>query len=335
MKKKVILYPPTLDWDFLKQRPQQIVSQFARNGWTVIFCNNTQCSLPPQEVEDNIFVYHNFDEVLNLIKHKKIKVDIYYYTWAKTAQFIDQVKAKINIYDSVDSFSAWYEYEDNAVERADIVLTSSQFLYDLRSKKHPNTHLIRNACPESYINRASNTPPEFKDLPRPIIMFSGAIGSWVSTRLLKKVADKYTTVLVGKEFGKQCPTNVYNLGTKNHEELYDYYANADVCLLPFDTSQEVTQAACAIKLFEHMSAGKITVATKWPETEIYPDAVLTANSDDEFLEMVDEAINKNLSHKNKEIILNYAKDNTWEKRFLEVIKIIENHNIQSGVKIGQ
>ena len=39
-----------------------------------------------------------------MIKHKKIKVDIYYYTWAKTAQYINQVKAKINIYDSVDSF---------------------------------------------------------------------------------------------------------------------------------------------------------------------------------------------------------------------------------------
>ena len=333
MKKKVILYPPTLDWDFLKQRPQQIVSQFARNGWTVIFCNNTQSNLPPEEVEENIIVYHNFDEVLKMIKHKKIKVDIYYYTWAKTAQYINQVKAKINIYDSVDSFAAWYEYEDNAVEKADIVLTSSQFLYDLRSKKHSNTHLIRNACPETYINRPSAYPQEYRDLHGPIVLFSGAIGSWVSTRLLRKVADKYTTVLVGKEFGKQCPTNVYDLGTKSHEELYNYYANADVCLLPFDTTQEVTQAACAIKLFEHMAAGKVTVATKWSETEIYPDAVLTAESEDEFVEMVDKAIKENLSMKNNKIIIDYAKENTWEKRFSNIKDIIVNYCKQSGVKV--
>lgn len=30
MKQKIILYPPTLNWDFLTQRPQQIVKQFAR-----------------------------------------------------------------------------------------------------------------------------------------------------------------------------------------------------------------------------------------------------------------------------------------------------------------
>ncbi|MBT2759847.1 glycosyltransferase [Paenibacillus sp. ISL-20] len=333
MKKKVLLYPPTLDWDFLKQRPQQIVNQFARNGWTVVFCNNTQSNLPPEEVEPNVFVYHNFKEVLNLIKHKKIKVDIFYYTWAKCAEFIDQVRAKINIYDSVDSFAQWYEYEDNAVDRAEILLTSSQFLYDLRSKKHSNTHLIRNACPESYIHRDSEIPKEYANLPGPIVMFSGAIGSWVSTRLIKKVADKYTTVFVGKEFGKQCPSNVYNLGTKNHDQLYNYYANADVCLLPFDTTQEVTQAACAIKLFEHMAAGKVTVATKWSETDIYPDAVLAAENEDEFLRMVDLAVTQNLSKKNKDAILEYAKENTWENRFIEIHNIINNYCKQSGVKI--
>ncbi|MGM1044884.1 MAG: glycosyltransferase family protein [Bacillota bacterium] len=333
MKKKVILYPPTLDWDFLKQRPQQIISQFAKNGWTTIFCNNTQSNQPPQEVEPNVFVYHNFEDVLKLIKFKQIKVDIYYYTWAKAAEHIDKIKARINIYDSVDSFDSWYEYEDNAVERADIVLTSSQFLYDLRSKSHENTYLVRNACPESYIDRDYTLPIDLKDLPRPIIMFSGAIGSWVSTRLLRKVADKYTTVLVGKEFGKQCPSNVYNLGTKNHDELYNYYANADVCLLPFDTSQEVTQAACAIKLFEHMSAGKITVSTKWPETDIYPNAVLTAETDDEFLEMVDKAVQSNMSFTNRDSIIDYARNNTWEKRFLIIDKAIKDYCFQSGVCI--
>lgn len=331
MKQKTILYPCTLDYSFLFQRPQQIMRQFARNGYRVIFCNNTQTNEPPEEVEPNLFIYHNWQDVINKIKYKQLKIDIYYYTWAKSAQFIDDIKAKLNIYDSVDSFPSWYEYEDNAVSSANIVLTSSQFLYELRSKNHNKVHLVRNACPESYINKRSNRPEEYKCIDKPIILFSGAIGSWVSTHLIKKVADKYAVVLVGKEFGKSCPSNVINLGTRNHDELYNYYAHADVCLLPFDTTQEVTQAACAIKLFEHMAAGKITVATDWAETNIYPDSVFTAKTDEEFLEQVDRAVELSKVDYYKNKSLEYAKQNTWEQRFNDIAEIIENYYSKEGV----
>jgi len=331
VKQKVVLYPPTLDFNFLFQRPQQICSQFARNGYKVIFCNNTQTSKPPEEVAPNLFVYHNFKDVLNLIKYKQLKVDIFYYTWAKSAEYLNDIKAKVNVYDSVDSFPDWYSYEDNAVANADIVLASSQFLYELRSKKHQNVHLIRNACPEEYIGKAPSVPDEYKGIKKPIAIFAGAIGSWVNTRLIRKVAEKYTTVLVGKEFGKDCPSNVINLGTKTHEDLYNYYAFADVCLLPFDTSQEVTQAACAIKMFEHMAAGKITVATKWSETSIYPGSVFVSETDEEFLSNVDTAVSlsNNASYIQKS--LNYAKENTWEKRFQRIEEVLKDHFVANGM----
>lgn len=333
MKQKTILYPCTLDWDFLTQRPQQIVKQFAKNGYRVIFCNNSQSNKPPEEVEPNLFVYYDWQDVLNKIKYKQLKIDIYYYTWAKSAQYINDIKAKLNIYDSVDSFEAWYEYEDEAINSADIVLTSSQFLYELRSTKHNYVHLIRNACPEDYISRASTIPDEFKDINEPIILFSGAIGSWVDTGLMKQVANKYKTFLVGKEFGKSCPPNVINLGTRSHDELYNYYAHSDVCLLPFDTSQEVTQAACAIKMIEHMAAGKITVATDWNETNIYPDSVFTGKTDEEFLEQVDRAVKLSKSDYYKNKSIEYAKQNTWENRFNDIAEIIENYYSKDGVTV--
>ncbi|RPK31853.1 glycosyltransferase family protein [Paenibacillus xylanexedens] len=334
MKQKTILYPCTLDYSFLFQRPQQILRQLAKLGWRVIFCNNTQSGRTPEEVEPNLFVYHNFEEVLSLIKHNKIKIDVFYYTWAKSAQFADNIKAKINIYDSVDSFSDWYEFEEYATKRADIVLTSSQFLFDLRSKDKDSTYLIRNACPEDYIDHPSQVPDEYKKLSGPIVIFSGAIGSWVDTRLIRKVANRYTTVLVGQEFGKECPSNVLKLGTKSHEDLYNYYAHADVCLLPFNTKLEITQAACAIKMFEHMAAGKITVATKWLETDLYPDAVLTSESDEEFLQNVDRAIEMAKLDSHKQTCIDYAKRNTWELRVKQIEEAIEEYSLKSGVVIG-
>ncbi len=38
----VIVFPPIMDWGFMKQRPQQLMQQLARAGHTVYYCNKTQ-----------------------------------------------------------------------------------------------------------------------------------------------------------------------------------------------------------------------------------------------------------------------------------------------------
>ena len=334
MKQKTILYFPVLNHDFLKQRPQQILSQFARNGWTVYFCNNTQVDKPLEEVEPNLFVVHNFETFMKDVKHGKYKIDVAYATWAKSAEHLSKVNAKINIYDSIDEFPDWEKYEEFAVNSADIILTSSQRLYEIRSKMHDNVHLVRNAAPSEYINKPSKKPKEYEDIDGPIVAFVGALGSWTSTYLIKKVAEKYPTVFVGLEFGKQCPSNVINLGCKKHDELYDYYAHADVCLIPFNTKTNITQSASPVKMYEHLAAGAITVATKWHETDLYPSAVLTANSDEEFLARVDEAIAKSKEKGFKDEAKRIASENTWEVRYEQIEKAIEEYVLKSGVVIG-
>jgi len=334
MKQKTILYFPVLDFSFLRQRPQQILSQFARNGWTVYFCNNTQTDKLIEEVESNIFVIHNFESFMKDVKHGKYKIDVAYATWAKSAEHFDKVNAKIKIYDSIDEFPDWEQYEKFAVDSADIMLTSSQRLYDIRSKMHGNVHLVRNAAPSEYINKPSQKPKEYEDIDGPIVAFVGALGSWTSTYLIKKVAEKYPTVFVGLEFGKQCPSNVINLGCKNHDELYDYYAHADVCLIPFNTKTNITQSASPVKMYEHLAAGAITVATKWHETDLYPSVVLTADNDEEFLAKVDEAIAKSRLEGFKDEARRIASDNTWEVRYEQIEKAIEEYALKSGVVIG-
>lgn len=332
---KTILYMPTIDWHFLKQRPQQLLSQFAKNGgYRVIYCNQTQSQSPPEEVEPNLFVHHNFAKVLEDIRFKKIKVDITYVTWAKSYIYLDFVPSKMVIYDSLDSFDEWKIYEPTMMSKANIVLTTSQFLYDLRSKEHNNVHLVRNACDSSFIGTDFAVPSELKDIHEPKIGFVGAIGKWVNTNLMKKVADKYPhTYFVGKEFGKTCPSNVINLGTKDHKDLINYYNSFDVCLLPFLTKQEVTTAANPIKQYEHMSCGKPTVATKWHETEIYPDAILASETEDEFLANIDKAIKLSKDQKFKQKCVEIAKENTWEERFKQIQIAIDDYCKKRGVRL--
>jgi len=327
---RTILYMPTIDWDFLKQRPQHILSQFAKNGWRVIYCNQTQLNRKPEEVEKNLFVHYNFHDVVEQIQKNKLKIDVAYATWAKSHVYYPIIKAKINIYDSVDSFPEWHPFEFEACKKADIVLTSSQYLFDLRKKMHNNVYLVRNACDSSFINVPFKKPNDLIGFNGPIVGFVGAIGSWVKTSLIKKVADKYTTVFIGREFGNVCPSNVKNLGVKSHSDLINYYQTLDVCLLPFNTKLEITQAADPIKLYEHMSCGKVTVSTDWPEVRLYPNVVLPSQTDEEFLLNVDRAIELSKKPEIKRQAIEFAKNNTWEQRYSKIENAIYEYSKRSG-----
>ncbi|MEN9406742.1 MAG: hypothetical protein RLZ12_1026 [Bacillota bacterium] len=35
----IIIYPPTIDWDYMRQRPQQMMLAAAKKGYTVFFIN--------------------------------------------------------------------------------------------------------------------------------------------------------------------------------------------------------------------------------------------------------------------------------------------------------
>ncbi|MEW6172562.1 MAG: hypothetical protein AB1510_05765 [Bacillota bacterium] len=56
----VIVYPPTIDWSFMKQRPQQLMQQFADHGHQVFYCNKTQFEdRILEQVQPNLTVVHN------------------------------------------------------------------------------------------------------------------------------------------------------------------------------------------------------------------------------------------------------------------------------------
>lgn len=326
-----VIIPPVLDWGFLKQLPQQIAGQFAKNGYTVHFANVTLGEEKIEEVEPNLFVYSNYNQLANLIYKKKLIADIVYTTWAKNHFWKELCNPKKFIYHSCDIFSAWETYEPKVLESADIVLCTSEYIYDVRSKQHNNVYLVRNGVNSDLLNGEHKIVEDVRKLDDFIVAFVGAIGEWVDTELIEKVANKYTTVFLGKEFGKKCPDNVINLGCVNHDELINYYNSVDAFLLPFDTSNEITLAACPIKLYEYMSTGKPIISTSWRETELFnqnESIVFTSNNKRQFLSNVDFAFKMNnndaLKSVNKAQMRMLVREHTWEKRFEQINDILEN-----------
>lgn len=326
---KTVFIPPIVEWNFLKQLPQQIAEQFHKRGYRVIFCGTQQSYFLKREVKENLFVYSSGQHALLDIAEQKIKIDIIYNTWAKNTNYIDILKPDVAIYHSCDSFNEWKSMEPTMLKKADLVFCTSEYLYDLRKNEHDKVFLCRNGCNEEMIGMSEFTSYEnLKFVKRPIFCFSGAIGQWISTYLMRKIAERYYTIFAGIEFGKTLPQNIVSYGTLNHEnELTNFYRNSDFGILPFDIKQEITLAANPIKLWEYLACGLPVLSTSWIETEISElnDVVFAADTMEQFIEYADEMAMLSQSQllELRQECFKIARNNTWEKRFQIIQKEID------------
>jgi hypothetical protein len=273
------------------------------------------------------------NEFLREFNEGRIEIDVLYNTWAKNYNWVNLVSPKTVIYHSCDSFDDWKIYEKQMMDYSDIVLCTSQFLYDLRKTEHHNVHLVRNGCTGEFLDAEWTLPEEMKFIKPPIFNFTGAVGQWVSTYLLKQIANDYATVFVGTKFGKDVPDNLFNFGVKEHDDLINYYCSSDICLLPFSTNSEITQAACPIKLYEYLSCGKPVLATSWDETTLkeLEGVVFPAKTNSDFIELGHELAKLTEDQKIKIAIKakEVAANNTWQKRFEQIEELIQLQNIKN------
>jgi glycosyltransferase involved in cell wall biosynthesis len=220
------------------------------------------------------------------------------------------------------------------IKVADIIYCTSDYIYNLRKKQHNKVYLVQNGCNKEMINKKNYKKIEsFKFLKRPVCIFSGACGWWVSTYLIRNVAKEFYTIVIGQEFGKKIPENVHKQHSLPHEKMIDFIYNTDIGLLPFNTKLEVTQAANPIKLWEYMACGLPVVSTKWNETDKkeLEDVVFVANNDKDFVELIEQYSRLSFLDKQdiKQKCFKIAENNTWEKRF----EIINNSLQEMGVKV--
>jgi teichuronic acid biosynthesis glycosyltransferase TuaH len=341
-KQKTLLYLPSIDFNFLTQLPQQILMRFARNGWKVIYCNTVSKDNPivnyMEEVEPNLIVCKNVNLYLEILKQSNEKIDVVLFSVPQLHNVVKEIKAKIKMFYLLDHFDHWKVAEKEAFAVSDIVLTTADYLYRLRKDEynHPYFYTVKNGVPEYYLTHEIQEPKEFKNLPRPIVGFIGALGSWTDTRLIRKVAEKYTTVFIGASLERSCPSNVIDLGYKDNKVLADYYGSIDVGLIPFKTTglhAEITKASCPIKLFEYMGMGTPCVTTDWDETNIYPDIVFSSKDDDEFMMNIEKAISLNKSEY-KIKAREEAQKHTWEVRYKEIEDILNKYCENENVRLG-
>lgn len=200
------------------------------------------------------------------------------------------------LYYCVDAFGEFPGYdramiarrERALIERSDVVLTTSEPLYEAKRRLHGNVHLVEHGVDHAHLSRAVHeplpTPPDLDVLPRPIIGFVGVVGQWVNLELIAGLArcrPNASIVVIGPtatsiDVLRGLP-NVHILGPRNHDALPAYLRAFDVGLIPFRRTP-LTLHANPIKLYEYLAAGVPVVSTTMPAVRPAAGAVWVADT---------------------------------------------------------
>lgn len=191
----------------------------------------------------------------------------------------EYIHPAISIYyrrDYIIGFPYWRTHgprcEEALVRQSDIVLANSGYFADQLRPWNPDTYILNTGVNlELYDpDRPWEQPEDLKDIPSPIIGYTGAIiESRLDSDLLYKVAGQlpgYSFVFVGPEdkHFEQHPLhrlkNVYFTGRKDVEQLPQYIRYFDVCINP-QILNPITDGNYPLKIDEYLAMGKPVVAT--------------------------------------------------------------------------
>lgn len=330
------IYPPTIRFSHLYQRPQQLMSAFAKLGNVATFyCvdRNVQTVQPTP----------NFSAVARDTKYEPIN-DNPIVLWVShpvsALKDLEKYPHHISVFDAIDipkeEFRSWKNNYEIISEHADIVFTTSDALYDINSKHSKNVHMLPNAADFNFLTTRLRMSPllrSIKLLRKPIIMYVGAVASWLDWELIDNVAQScsgYEFVFIGPlyEINKdRIPnrSNIHHIDQQPYDTLPMFTHYADAFINPF-LINEMTIGVDPIKIYEYMSVGRPIVSTPLPELYKYSDCIYLAANARDFSSHIKLAITNPPIHyhRYKEI----ARNNSWTHRARYAMEVLNQIPIQ-------
>ena len=323
-----IVYPPTIDFGWMVQRPQQLMKEFAKLGHTVYYCQQHLVKgRKSQQIEPNLWLV--WDKA-----YLPKTADVLWIGNPGIQHEVTSYFAKFVVYDCCDDFHAhWGIKEDELTKKANIVVTTAQRIYDRKvaEKGNNKVFLIPNGVDISHFKLGQyDVPIDLKKYKhKKTLGYVGALANWVDWDLVKQTAIKlndWEIILVGPEFHKvpdhiKHTENIRLLGLKDYNSLPNYISNMDVCMIPFKINT-ITQATNPIKLYEYLACGKPVVTTDMNEIRRYSDIVSISKPEEDFAQKVMKALIENTPEKSKKRIERIQCE-TWSSRAEKSINIIK------------
>ncbi len=218
-----------------------------------------------------------------------------------------------------------------AIDKADIVLYSGRKLLAEAITGLEKSYLLEQAVDFEHWSRVAELDPagEVAAIPRPRLGYFGAIEPWLMDRELIRRASaerpEWHWIFVGNlARGTDLAdlANVHFIPPVPYDDLPRYAAGFDVCVLPWETGHAFTSYGSAIKVREYLATGKPVVISPLPEYEPMSDVLRIARTRDEFITLIDDALNEKSPAK-AQARQAAVKEGTWDARAEWVSDLIE------------
>lgn len=331
-----------LRWGFVYQRPQHLISRFARSKRVFFFeepipddgaprvdtrlCPESGVTVCVPRVPHGVGVESTNTIVklllTNLIAEYEISDYILWYYTPMALEFSRHLTPRITVFDCMDELSAFAgapahmkDREAEMLRRADIVFTGGQSLYEAKKDRHGDVHCMPSSVDVPHFAKARTItaqPDDQAGIPHPRIGFCGVIDERMDLALIEGIAKArpdWQIVMIGPVVKIDPGTlprlgNIHYLGGKQYSELPAYIAGWDVAMLPF-AHNDSTRFISPTKTPEYLAGGCPVVSTSITDVVRPYGAqrlVRIADTVDEFVRAIDQAMTVD------------ANDESWKQR---------------------
>ncbi|MGV0027342.1 glycosyltransferase [Phormidesmis priestleyi] len=267
---------------------------------------------------------------------------LWYYT-PMALSFTQHLQALAVVYDCMDELSAFkgaspalWAFEQELFDRADIVFTGGQSLYEAKQHQHSNIHAFPSSIDVHHFAQARkhlSDPIDQAMTAHPRLGFCGVIDERLDLELLEELAaarPDWQLILIGpvvKIDPKTLPirSNIHYLGSKPYSELPNYLAGWDVALLPF-AHNESTRFISPTKTPEYLAAGKPVVSTSIrdvvrPYGEL--GLVWVADTVETFVAAVEQAMQDSQNSNWLNRVDTFLAHTSWDKTWADMTNLIK------------
>ena len=351
-----------LRWGFVYQRPQHLLSRFAKHTRVFFFEEPMMHDAPDQLVvtkdsrnlyivvphlqKDNseCHIARQKNLVNAMLTSKKINR---YFTWYYTPMalpFTEDLSPEFILFDCMYELSAFKfapvelkNREKQLLEKSDVVFTGGHSIYEAKKDHHPNIHPFPSSIDKQHFGLArklKKEPADQANIPYPRFGFAGVIDERLDIDLIAQVAaakPDWHFVMIGpvvKIDPASLPAlpNIHYLGGKDYKQLPQYIAGWDVAVIPF-AMNESTKYISPTKTPEYLAAGKPVIST--PIRDVirpYGDNKLVhiVSNAEEFMSYGEKELRKRSRKTWLAKVDNFLAGNSWDRTWSQMVRHIEN-----------
>lgn len=292
-----------LHWDFVWQRPQHLLSRFAQHGRVFYvedaFFHADDFIEPHVEVKERqngvkVVVVHlpnrlrgdeaasdqaQFGALSRFFAESQVDQFVAWYYTPMALGKSRLFAPVLTVYDCMDELAQFKfappelrQREQELFEKADLVFTGGQRLYEAKREQHADAHAFPSSIDKEHFGQARNPklvePADQASIAHPRIGFFGVVDERLDIDLLGALATNHPGwqfVIIGPVVKIDFATlphnaNIHYLGGKNYQELPAYLRGWDVATLLF-ARNESTEFISPTKTPEYLAAGRPVVST--------------------------------------------------------------------------